>query len=79
VVATSRNRDNAVAVLEFLTSDMAQAMFAQGSLEYPVVPGVPLDPVLAGFGPFREDSVNAARYGANSAQALAIMDRAGWR
>lgn len=79
VVATSRHRDSAVALLEFLTSDMAQAMFAQGSLEYPVVPGVPLDPVLAGFGTFREDSVNAARYGANSAQALAIMDRAGWR
>src|SRR5215208_6397262 len=66
VVATSRNRDNAVAFLEFLTSDIAQAVFAQGSNEYPAVPGTPLDPVLASFGSFREDAVNAARYGANS-------------
>jgi iron(III) transport system substrate-binding protein len=79
VVATSRNRDNAVAFLEFLTSDVAQAVFAQGSSEYPMVAGTPLDPVLAGFGSFREDTLNAARYGANNAQALAIMDRAGWR
>jgi len=43
------------------------------------VAGTPLDPVLAGFGSFREDTLNAARYGANNAQALAIMDRAGWR
>jgi len=79
VVATSRNRDNAVAFLEFLTSDIAQAVFAQGSNEYPAVPGTPLDPVLASFGSFREDAVNAARYGANSPLALTIMDRAGWR
>jgi iron(III) transport system substrate-binding protein len=79
VVATSRNRENAVTFLEFLTSDIAQAVFAQGSNEYPAVPGTPLDPVLASFGSFREDSVNAGRYGANSPLALTIMDRAGWR
>lgn len=79
VVATAPNRDNAVAFLEFLTSDLAQAVFAQGSLEYPVVSGTPLDFVLASFGTFREDDLNAARYGANNPQALAIMDRAGWR
>jgi iron(III) transport system substrate-binding protein len=79
VVATSRNRDNAVAFLEFLTSEIAQATFAQGSMEYPVVQGTPLDFILASFGPFREDNLNAARFGANNATALSIMDRAGWR
>jgi iron(III) transport system substrate-binding protein len=79
VVATARNRDNAIAFLEFLTSDVAQAVFAQGSLEYPIVAGTPLDPVLASFGSFREDELNAARFGANNQQALTIMDRAGWR
>lgn len=79
VVATSRNRANAIAFLEFLTSDAAQAVFAQGSLEYPIVAGTPLDPVLIRFGEFREDPLNAARYAVNNAQALTIMDRAGWR
>jgi iron(III) transport system substrate-binding protein len=79
VVATSRNRDAAVAFLEYLTGDAAQAIFAQGSLEYPIVEGTPLDSVLAAWGPFRADDVNAARYGANGAQALQIMERAGWQ
>jgi len=79
VVGTSRNRDNAVAFLEFLTGDAAQEIFARASNEYPVVAGVSLDPVLLAFGSFREDSVNAARFGANNPQALQIMDRAGWR
>ncbi len=79
VVASARNRDQAVAFLEFLTSPMAQAVFAQGSSEYPIVGGTPLDPILAAFGSFREDEINAARYGANSALAVTIMDRAGWR
>jgi iron(III) transport system substrate-binding protein len=79
VTTHSRNRDNAIAFLEFLTGSMAQAVFAQGSLEYPVVEGTPTDPVLARFGEFRGDEVNASRYGPNAAQALQIMERAGWQ
>jgi iron(III) transport system substrate-binding protein len=79
VVATARNRDQAIAFLEYLTSDRAQEIFALGNNEYPVVPGVPLDPILESWGPFKEDTLNAARYAANSALALMIMDRAGWR
>ncbi|MBX5492984.1 MAG: Fe(3+) ABC transporter substrate-binding protein [Chloroflexi bacterium] len=79
VVATARNRDNAIAFIEYLTSDSAQDIFARGNAEYPAVPGVPLDPVLESWGPFKEDTLNAAHYAANSALALMIMDRAGWR
>ncbi len=79
VVATSRNRDNAIAFLEFLVSDEAQEIFAKGNNEYPVVAGISLDPVLASLGTFREDEVSAARFGANNPLALMIMDRAGWR
>lgn len=79
VVATTRNRDNAIAFLEYFTGDSAQEVFARSSYEWPVVSGTALSPVLQGFGTFREDSLNAARFGANNAQALMIMDRAGWR
>jgi iron(III) transport system substrate-binding protein len=79
VIATAPNRDNAVAFLEYLASDSAQDYFARGNNEFPVVEGIELDPVLASWGPFREDTLSAATYGANNRGALFLMDRAGWR
>jgi len=79
VVRTAPNREEAIAFLEYLASDEAQRLFANGNFEYPVVAGIPPHPALAALGEFREDALNAARYGALSAQALQIMQRAGWR
>jgi hypothetical protein len=35
--------------------------------------------VLAAFGPFKQDPLNASVYAANSIEAAKIMDRVGWR
>lgn len=79
VVRTSRNVAAATRFIEYLTSPRAQEIFAVGNMEYPVVADAPVHPVLAAFGTFREDNLNAAAYGANVAEALRIMQRAGWR
>jgi iron(III) transport system substrate-binding protein len=79
VVKTAPHREAAVAFLEYLTGDAAQAVFARGSLEFPVVAGTQADPVLAAWGPFKEDPLNAATFGYNGRGALFLMDRAGWR
>jgi len=79
VVATAPNRDNAVRFLEYLTTPEAQAYFAQGNYEFPVVEGVKLDPVLEQWGEIKTDDVNAARYGENNPEAVKLMDRAGWQ
>ena len=79
VVATAPHPENAVKFLEYLTTDQAQVYFAQGNNEFPVVAGVKLDPVLAGWGEIKTDDVNAARYGANNPEAVKLMDRAGWK
>jgi iron(III) transport system substrate-binding protein len=79
VVATAPNRDNAVRFLEYLTTPEAQAYFAQGNYEFPVVEGVKLDPVLEQWGAIKTDDVNAAKYGENNAEAVKLMDRAGWQ
>lgn len=79
VLKTSPNKEAAIRFLEHLASPESQAIFAQGNNEYPVIQGVTLDPVLASYGTFKEDSANAALIGRNSAEALRIMDRAGWK
>ena len=71
------NRANAVKFLEYLTSDFAQRLFAEGNNEYPVI-GDASGPI-AGLGAFKEDAVNAAVLGANQALAVRIFDRAGWQ
>ena len=79
VLATAPHPKNGVAFLEYLTTPEAQTYFATGNHEFPVVEGVALDPVLAGWGEIKTDVVNASTYGANNAEAVMIMDRVGWK
>ncbi len=73
------NRVAAVKFLEYLVSPPAQRYFAEGNSEYPVVAGVGLSPELAALGTFKEDPLNARVFAMNNAEALKIMDRAGWK
>jgi iron(III) transport system substrate-binding protein len=79
VVATAPNQENAVKFLEYLTTPEAQAYFAEGNYEFPVVDGVKLDPVLEQWGEIKTDAVNAAKLGENNPEAVKLMDRVGWK
>jgi iron(III) transport system substrate-binding protein len=79
VVASAPNKDNAVSFLEYLTTPEAQAYFAQGNYEFPVVDGVKLDPVLEQWGEIKTDAINAAKLGENNPEAVKLMDRVGWK
>jgi iron(III) transport system substrate-binding protein len=73
------NRENAVKFLEYLVSPEAQKMFTEASYEYPVVADTVTQGTLDSWGKFKEDNLNAGVYGRNNAEALRIMDRAGWK
>ena len=80
--AVARNAPNkaaAVRFLEYLVSVQAQRYFAEGNSEYPVVAGVELSAELRSLGTFKEDQLNARVFAQNNAEALKIMDRAGWK
>ncbi|MEO1248776.1 MAG: ABC transporter substrate-binding protein, partial [Pseudomonadota bacterium] len=78
VVATAPNADEAVAFLEYLVSDDAQRLFAEGNNEYPVVAGIDVDSPINDLGPFKEDTVNAGELGPLNPVAVRVFDRAGW-
>jgi iron(III) transport system substrate-binding protein len=78
VLVSAPHKDNAVEFLEYLTTDQAQVYFAEGNNEFPVVEGIELDPILAAWGDIKTDDVNASKYGENNAEAVRLMDRAGW-
>lgn len=75
----AKNKDAALAFLEYLASDAAQRHFAETNSEYPAVGNVPAPQRIAAWGTFRQDPLNAATFARNNAAALQIMDRAGWR
>ena len=79
VLKNAPNRDQAIAFLEYLASPEAQEFFALGNNEYPVVEGTPVNPVVASFGEFKDDTTNVSAYGKNNADAVKIMDRSGWK
>jgi iron(III) transport system substrate-binding protein len=72
------NQDNAVRFLEFLISPEAQAIFAGANFEYPVRDGAEQAAVIASWGAFKEDQIDVVELGRNNAEAVKLMDRAGW-
>ena len=80
MLARSANPDAARQFLEFLASDEAQDLFASGNNEFPVVAGATVDPVLAPWTKNRFDTATRVEdFGSKTAEALQLMDRAGWR
>lgn len=79
VTSHSKHAAQAQALLEWLAGPEAQSMFATLDYEYPVRSGVDLAPVVAAWGSFNEDQHNLAIAGRRQAEAVKLMDRAGWR
>lgn len=78
VAAHAPNKENAIRFLEFLISPDAQQIFAGANFEFPVRDGAEASPIIAAWGAFKEDEINVAELGKNNAEAVKIMDRAGW-
>ena len=73
------NKEAAVKFLAYLMSPAAQKYFAEGNQEYPVLAGVEPSATLKSLGTFKEDQLNARTFAQNNAEAVKIMDRAGWK
>lgn len=69
----------AIRFLEYLSSEPAQRLFADGNNEYPAVEGLAPNQALASLGGFEADRINIAELGRNQPLAQMIFDRAGWR
>lgn len=73
----SPNRDNAVKLIQFLSSPQAQEIQAQEAYEYPVQPGLALSPVVESFGTLNADTLPLAEIAKNRKAASEMVDRVG--
>ena len=79
VTAHAKHRAAAVKLIEWLSSPAAQNLFADENLEYPANPAVKPHTIVAAWGSFKPDTINVAEAGRLQAQAVKLMDRAGYR
>ena len=70
-------KDNAVKLLEFLSDDLAQKMYAEQNFEYPVKPGVPWSGLVESWGRFKADKLDMIEIARQRATATKIFDRVG--
>ncbi len=78
VTRSAGNRENAVRLLEFLSDDYAQELYAEQNFEYPVKAGVPLHPLVASWGDFKADTIGLADVAKYRAAASKMVDRVGY-
>ncbi len=79
VTKSAKHRAQAVKLLEFLTAEAAQKWYAEANYEYPVRPGLPWSATVLAWGTFKADAVNLDKLGALNAEAVKLMDMAGWK
>ena len=79
VTRHAKHAEAAQKLLEWLSSETAQAEFAGRNMEYPVNPRVTPDPTVSAWGSFKADELNVNEAGRLQAAAIRMMDRAGYR
>ena len=78
VIKYSKNKDNAIALLEFLTKPKAQVLYSSINYEYPVNPDMQLTDELKSWGEFKEDKLPVEKLAELAPVAQKIIDRVGW-
>ena len=78
VTRYSKNKDNAIRLLEFLISDEAQQLYGKINYEYPVSQNAPIASELELWGNFKQDQLPINKLADFAPKAQMIIDRVGW-
>ena len=70
----SPNKENAIKLMEFLSDDVAQKMYAEINYEYPVKENVPASKLVASWGEFKADDIKLSDVAAQHKAAIKLMD-----
>jgi len=70
----AKNPENALKLVEYMTDNKAQNMYASVNMEYPVKQGVALSEMVASWGEFKEDSLPLDEISKYRPVALKLID-----
>ena len=75
VTKAAKNKANAIRLIEFLSGQAAQKMYAETNFEYPVKTGVALHPMVASWGEFKADEAFLSKIANARSTATKLVDR----
>jgi len=78
VTKSAKNKDGAVKLLEFLSGDAAQKIYAEDNHEYPVKPGVPYSKIVQSWGDFKGDTLSLEKIATLRPAASRLVDKVGF-
>ncbi|MBU1142099.1 MAG: extracellular solute-binding protein, partial [Firmicutes bacterium] len=79
VAKYSKNVEEAIELIEFLTSEEAQRSYADANFEYPIHPAVEPHDLLKSWGTFIAQDIPLSKLGEHSVLATIIMNEIGWK
>ncbi|WP_417880226.1 Fe(3+) ABC transporter substrate-binding protein [Vibrio sp.] len=68
------NKENALKLMEFLSGDVAQKMYAKDNFESPVKPGVEASKLVASWGDYKADDLSLDEIAAHHEAAVKLLD-----
>jgi len=79
VTKYAKNKEDAIKLLEFLSSEVAQRAFADANFEYPIHPNVVPNELLTSWGTLIAQDIMLSSLGTHSAKATLILNEIGWK
>ena len=73
------NKENAIKLIEFLTSESAQKTYTNTSYEYPANPNVEPNEIVKKWGSFKKDILDLNKLGVFRNKAIEIFDKSDWK
>ncbi|MFM1653388.1 Fe(3+) ABC transporter substrate-binding protein [Brevibacillus sp. B_LB10_24] len=75
----SKNKENAVKLIEFLTDKEAQTLLTQANYEFPVNAEAEMPELLKSWGEYKAQEIDFAALGTHNKKALEIFNKVGWK
>ena len=75
----SKNKENAVKFIEFMTDEYAQKAMTEANYEYPVNPSVEASELLKSWGEFKPQDIDITKIGEYNKKAVEIFNEVGWK
>ena len=75
----SPNKENAIKLMEYLTSEEAQNTYVNNSYEYAANPNVKPSKIVQDWGTFKTDKLDLNMLGKFRDEAIRIFDKTGWK
>lgn len=72
------NKANAMKLIEWLVGETAQHMYADVNYEYPIRPGVAINPTIASYGTLKPDTMPLSKIAENKRKAADLVDKVGF-